>query len=124
MKGFLRLLADGDVLKRAIQANGPAIAALGCALGAHPDVPAFCGDQREFKIPRSARVNANLHCSADERLRLWGVEIDRLGNIQMGGGIDLMDAIDLLGPAKGLRFHIQFPAADLGHLPGEIEQVM
>src|SRR3990170_2383079 len=59
--GFLRLPALGDVLKRAVETNRLAIAALGGPLGAHPDVPALRRNQRELEIERGARVDGGLY---------------------------------------------------------------
>jgi hypothetical protein len=120
---LLRPLALGDVLKRAIETNRLAIAALGFAQDVHPDVPAPRGHQREFEIERGARVDGGLYGGGDDRPRFRGVELDPLGNRRLGGGIDLMDAVDLLGPVKGLRVPIQLPSADFRQPPGLGEQV-
>jgi hypothetical protein len=114
-----------DVLERAVDPGGPAIAELDPADRAHPADRAGGGDQLQLQVPWPALPHRGIHCRLDRvAARSFAVECDAVLEQRL---VAVGNFVDLPGdprPVQRPGRQVDLPAADPGHRIGLVEQVV
>ena len=115
-------LAFGHILEGAKQAHHLAVLDHRLALRAHRECAALGRDERQLEVPGRAVGHAGLHRRLNQRPRFGGVEIEGRQQPGLDRAVDLVDAVDLVGPAQVPGREFKLPTAHPGDRAHALKQ--